>query len=437
MAKGKQQELTIEEKLGQALVPEDEQPYEVPSNWVWIKLLEAFDNLTSSNKKLPQKSYFQDGNYAVVDQGKDLIGGFTYEDNLLFNGELPIILFGDHTRIVKYIDFPFVQGADGVKILKPRSYYDARFFYYLMQNIYIPDLGYRRHFPLFPTLSCVLPPLAEQQRIVDRIERLFGKLDNAKELAQNALDSVETRKAAILHKAFSGELTDQWREKNGLGMDSWENKVFGKCTSIMQNGISKRKGTIGSEIVVLRLANIKDNSVDDTDLRTIILDEKEQERYCILSDDVLLIRVNGSINNVGKLIHIENSSGWAFCDHMIKIRFDVNVVLPKFMVYFSMTDDYIKFIHKNMVSSAGQNTISQRSIALMELCIPSLPEQQVIVKILDSLFEKEEKAKELCEVLDKIDHMKKAILARAFRGELGTNNPSEESALELLKECLK
>jgi len=72
---------------------------------------------------------------------------------------------------------------------------------------------------LFP-----LPPLAEQQRIVDCIESLFEKLDQAKGLIQEALDSFESRKAAILHKAFTGELTKKWREENGVGMDSWGEK---------------------------------------------------------------------------------------------------------------------------------------------------------------------------------------------------------------------
>ena len=113
MAK-KKQELTVEEKLAAALVREDEWPYEVPGNWVWVKLPFAFDNVTSSKKKLKQKEYLFKGNYPVVDQGKELIGGYTDNDELIYSDALPIILFGDHTRIIKYIDFEFVQGADGV-----------------------------------------------------------------------------------------------------------------------------------------------------------------------------------------------------------------------------------------------------------------------------------------------------------------------------------
>jgi type I restriction enzyme S subunit len=221
MGKAKTQTLTQNEFLSQALVPKEEQPYEVPDNWVWVRLVYVFTNETSSKKKLQQADYLEDGQFAVVDQGKDLIGGYTNDENLLYNGVLPAIVFGDHTRIVKFIDFPFVQGADGVKVLCPNAFVDSKFFYYSMQNIDIPDLGYRRHFPLFPQINLPLPPITEQKRIFKFIGNLFDKLDRAKELVQNALGSFETRKAAILHKVFTGELTAKWRMKNGVGEKSW------------------------------------------------------------------------------------------------------------------------------------------------------------------------------------------------------------------------
>lgn len=89
-------------------------------------------------------------------------------------------------------------------------------------------MGYRRHFPLFEKYAIPVPPLPEQQRIVDRIESLFSKLDEAKQKAQDALDSFETRKAAILHKAFTGELTAQWRKEHDVGMESWAKNVLMK-----------------------------------------------------------------------------------------------------------------------------------------------------------------------------------------------------------------
>ena len=107
------------------------------------------------------------------------------------------------------------------------------------------------------------------------------------------------------------------------------------------------------------------------------------------------------------------------------------------MVYFSKSETYRQYIKDNMVSSAGQNTISRKGMARLQIPMPQKDEQEQIVSILSNLFEKEQQAKEAAEqVINQIDAMKKSILARAFRGELGTNDPNDESAVELLKRVL-
>ena len=282
-----------------------------------------------------------------------------------------------------------------------------------------------------------LPPLAEQQRIVDCIESLFAKLDEAKEKAQTVADSFETRKAAILHKAFTGELTANWREAHGVGIESWEEAPFETIIEKMQNGLAKRSGDRGKPYVVLRLANLSDSGFNTDDLREILLDEKEQANYELMPNDVIMVRVNGSKDNVGKQYLITDQSNWAFCDHIIRIRYS-SKVLPQYMVYFSKSKNYRIYVEDNIVSSAGQNTISRKGMANLTIPLPQSKEQAEIVRILDDLFAKEHQAKETAEaVLDQIDLMKKSILARAFRGELGTNDPTDEPAVELVKKVLK
>ena len=145
MAKAKSKKITLEE----ALVPVEEQPYKVPKNWCWIHLLDSFDNVTDSKKKLATKGYLEDGEYPIIDQGQDFIGGYTDDADMIYDGELPIVIFGDHTRCIKYIDFQFAQGAYGVKVLKPKQFWNDKAFYYAMQSIEIPNMGYRRYYPLF------------------------------------------------------------------------------------------------------------------------------------------------------------------------------------------------------------------------------------------------------------------------------------------------
>ena len=118
--------LTPEEHLQAALVPDWEQPYKVPENWCWVKLVESFSNHTDSKKKIQQKEYLPEGKLAVVDQGQGLIGGSTNDVAKSYSGILPVVIFGDHTRCIKFVDFPFAQGADGVKVLKPKKFYQPK-----------------------------------------------------------------------------------------------------------------------------------------------------------------------------------------------------------------------------------------------------------------------------------------------------------------------
>ena len=421
-----QAQLTPEEKLQQALVPEAEQPYKVLANWCWLHLLYSFINCTDSNKKIKQKEYLKEGILPIVDQGKDLIGGFTNNKELAFKGDLPVIIFGDHTRCVKYVDFNFVQGADGVKVLKPQIFYNEKLFYYALKNIDIKNLGYRRHFPTFDQYFVPLPPLDEQQRIVERIESLFAKLDEAKENLQNVLDGFETRKAAILHKAFTGELTANWRKQHGVSMDSWEEKALGK---IVKNIKDKYEPTLNNKKCV----------------KYIGLEHIEKNNGIIgfgSSDDVKSLKTIFELGDIlyGKLRPYLNKhdiakfSGICSTDILVYRAEDFNTA--KFINYFMNTE---KFIFYTVSNSKGINLprISEKEVSGILVNVPTLSEQSEIVRIIDDLLAKEQQAKELAEnAITKIDIIKKSILARAFRGELGTNNPADEPAVELLKRVL-
>ena len=433
MAKGKKKEsLTPEERLQAALVPESEQPYKVPGNWRWT-FLKPISKIRTGKKDANYGSV--DGEYPFFTCAAEPIRchGYSFDCNaILLAGN------GDINNISRYNGkFEAYQRTYVVEIIEPINidyvfyWFKYRWFDFNKDKMFgtaIPyiRLGNLQEFPI------PVPPLAQQQRIVNRIESLFAKLDEAKQKAQDALDSFETRKAAILHKAFTGELTAQWRKEHGVGMESWDYPRFEDCILKMQNGLAKRSGSSGTSFVVLRLANLSDNGFVTDDLREILLDEKEQKNYSLKDNDVLMIRVNGSKDNVGKQFLFHGKLKWAFCDHIIRITYKTNLS-PEYMVYFSKTNTYRRYIEDNMVSSAGQNTISRKGMASLLTPIPLMDEQTEIVRILDDLLAKEQQAKEAAEgVLDQIDLIKKAILARAFRGELGTNDPCEESAVELL-----
>jgi type I restriction enzyme S subunit len=136
-----------------------------------------------------------------------------------------------------------------------------------------------------------LPPLPEQQRIVERIESLFEKLDRAKELVQATLDSFETCKAAILHKAFTGELTAQWREENGVRMGSWEERELREVVENFRYGTSEKSDYANNGVPVIRIPNISDGYLDFSDIKYLSTDIIDNDNQ--LLPDVELNRWRG------------------------------------------------------------------------------------------------------------------------------------------------
>lgn len=432
MAKKKQIELTIEEKLQNALVPKEEQPYKIPSNWCWIRLLESFVNKTDSKKKIKQKDYLEEGNYPIVDQGRDLIGGYTNDDKLIIYIKKPIIVFGDHTRCIKYINFDFVQGADGTKILEPKKIFLEKYFYYAFKNINIPSLGYRRHYPMFNKLKIQIAPINEQQRIVNRIESLFVKLDRAKELIENTLAQFEQNKMAILHKAFTGELTAKWRKENNIDLSSWQEKTIDELCTSLKYGTSKKSNPEGS-VVVLRMGNLQNGEIDWSNL--MYTDDKDDiEKYLLKKGDVLFNRTN-SPELVGKTSIYRGEYPAIYAGYLIKLDYGKDII-GEYLNYMMNSTKAKHYCYTVKTDGVSQSNINAKKIGAFEIPVPTIEEQQEIVNILDKLLAKYNKIKNLEQQLEKIELLKKAILAKAFRGELGTNNPDEESAENLLKEIL-
>lgn len=432
----KKKELTIEEKLAEALVPVEERPYQVPENWCWIHLLNSFDNQTDSKKKIQLKEYLNKGILAIVDQGQEIVGGYTNDISMAFSGQLPVIVFGDHTRCIKYIDFQFAQGADGIKVLVPKSCFLPKAFYYALRSVDIPSMGYRRHYPLFKNYSIPLPPLSEQQRIVDRIESLFAKLDEAKEKAQAVVDGFEDRKAAILHKAFTGELTKGWRREKGIELSTW---VETTSTDLFEYVTSGSRGWAqyysDEGAVFIRMGNLDHGTIelDLSDIQYVNLPNKAEGQRSLIQEGDILISITADVGMVGLARNI-NFEGY--------INQHVALARPKlkesaeFIAWYLVSDQGFSQL-KRKQRGATKVGLGLNDVRTIVLKMPCQEEQKEVLNILNRLIARESFAKESSEkVVSQIDTMKKSILARAFRGELGTNDPADESAVELLKRIL-
>lgn len=169
---------------------------------------QAADPQSDKGKRLKQRDYLQEGLLAVIDQGQQQIGGYTDDQSMAFEGELPVVLFGDHTRSVKLVNHLFAVGADGIKIFRPAEGVRTKYLYYWMKSAPIPDRGYGRHYQFLRQLSVPLPSEDEQDEIVAELEKQFSRLDEAVANLKRVKANLKRYKASVLKSAVEGRLVE-------------------------------------------------------------------------------------------------------------------------------------------------------------------------------------------------------------------------------------
>lgn len=417
--------LTIEERLQQALVPAEEQPYEVPENWVWVRLT----NIISLSTGKKDANYGSDkGVYPFFTCASEPIACNDYS----FDGESILVPGnGANVGLVIYYNGKFEAYQRTYVIQK--SKFNIKFIYYNMLAFWDEHNRNKQYGSAtnyiklgnFESYNIALPPLSEQQRIVERIEELFAKLDEAKERLQEVADSFAVRKAAILHKAFTGELTKQWRLENGVSDESWEEKKFSEVAVIKSNLVSP--------FDYLDYPHIAPDSIEKftgrlLSYRTIREDNVKSPKHLFYKGQILYSKIRPYLS---KAI-IADVDGLCSAD-MYPIEALCNT---KYLLKYMLSTEFLE-----QSTTAGSRSllpkINQKELSSISVPLPTLPEQHEIVRLIDDLLARERAAQQAAEqALASIDLMKKSILARAFRGELGTNKASEASALELLKQVM-
>lgn len=441
MARAKKEaSLTPEERLQAALVPDWEWPYKLPENWCWT----YFKSISTIQTGKKDANYGSDeGKYPFFTCAAEPIRchGYSFDCRaILLAGN------GDINNISRYNGkFEAYQRTYVVKIAEPLCFdyifywFKYRWFDFNKGKMFGTAIPYIRlgNLQEFPT---PIPPLAEQQRIVDRIESLFAKLDEAKEKAQAVVDSFETRKAAILHKAFTGELTAKWREEHNISKTTWGEKKWGDFLQSIEAGknwSAEGRPPEGTEFGVVKVSAVTWGEFDELESKTCVVAEQWNSKTQIHKGDFLFSRAN-TLQLVGNCVIVRNiSRRLMLSDKILRFKFD-EIAHPRFVLYFTRSRIYREQVEQLASGNQdGMRNISQKNLKLVSFPIPTVVEQIEIISILDRAFAKEQQAKEAAEiVLDQIELMKKSILARAFRGELGTNDPSEESAVELLKRTI-
>ncbi|MDY6953170.1 MAG: restriction endonuclease subunit S [Thermodesulfobacteriota bacterium] len=303
----------------------------------------------------------------------------------------------------------------------------------------------------------LVPPLNEQHRIVAKLEKLLAKVDKCQERLDKIPAILKRFRQSVLAAACSGRLTADWRDKNADEISRPDRPDLPKAVILddsqadvlpstwfytklegsildLQNGVSKRKSKVGEQTVVLRLADIYGREILPDNLRKIKLTREEVEKYGLSERDILVTRVNGSPEIVGSFTLYDRHDTWAYCDHFIRLRTDRELLDENYLVITARTADARRHINLNMVSSAGQNTVSQKTIKSLPIPLPPISEQQEIVLRVEALFQIADRIQARYEKAKvHIDKLTQSILAKAFRGELVPQDPNDDPASKLLE----
>ncbi|MGG3447365.1 MULTISPECIES: restriction endonuclease subunit S [Bacillus cereus group] len=480
----------VDELLEEAVVPEEEQPYEVPENWRWVKLGSVISLI--SGRDVSAKLCNSEGKGTPY-----IMGASNISDNKL--------------NIERWIETPTVIGVQGdilisvkgtigkmiiqeleeahlsrqIMALRCKDKVLNKYLYFYI-SIYIEKLKEAAR-GVIPGISrddilnapFLLPPLSEQKRIAEKVKRLLNKIEEAKRLIEEAKEAFELRRESIFKKAFSGELTEAWRKENpstqtpidrfnkindeririidnkrelkevtklfeefdiskNIDDNNWINlKANMFCENISCGSTPKKYNEPTDKVPFLKVYNIVNNKID-FDYRPQYIGEEahegKQRKSKVLPDDVLMNIVGPPLRKVAIV-----PNDFPECNinqNMVRFR-PLSFVLPKYIFYCLQYEKTLNKAINSTVGVVGQIIINISICREIEIPIPPLEEQREIVRILEELIDKEEKAFDFLSNENLIDLTKQSILSKAFRGELGTNDPSEESAIELLKEILQ
>ena len=494
MAKNNKVEISLEEKLKQALVPVDEQPYTIPSNWVWTRLGKVNEIITGNTPSKNESSFWENKDIFFVkpddlSQGRHLSFSKECIDKraikkvrMLPKNTTLICCIGSIGKVA-YSEVESCSNQQINSLVAKENCVYPLYNYYLVNSIFFQSQMLENSSAT--TISILnkstteklffpLPPLNEQKRIVEKLDFLFEKTKRAKEIIEEVKVDIENRKISILDRAFKGTLTSKWRNENKTSdvkelLKSINEEKFKKweedCLQAEKDGNKKPKKPIIKEVkdmivpvdeqpyklpdswVWVKLGDIeeikmgqspKGEEISENGLYSFIGGPADMgddfpkikrftdnsTRLSEYGDLIISVRATIGKTNISDKSYCLGRGVCAVSTKNIKINFLRNYI-------FSITN----YLY-SMSTGTTFSQISKEDIIKICFPLPPLEEQQEIVRVLDEVLENENKVKELLELEERIEILEKSILHKAFKGELGTQNNSDESALELLKSIL-
>ena len=349
------------------MISTNEQPYPLPDGWQWVTLdsvAEIIMGQSPSGEETTDDSSYTPLIGGAADIGDNCLSITRYTKKPTKLSEKDDVIICVRATLGKPIfsDNKYCLGR-GVAALRPRKvskdflrYTLINFEQYLYGNANGTTFLQIASKPL-KQMPFPLPPLDEQQRIVALLDELFDKLDEAKTLAQAVVDGSEFRRAAILHKAFSGELTKLWRDEHGTTLDSWQRRMVASVCKGLIYGTSKKSKPSG-KMIVLRMGNLQNGEIDWNDL-AYSDDESDLKKYLLSKGDVLFNRTN-SAELVGKTSIYRGEYPAIYAGYLIKLDYDCDVLSGEYLNYVLNSPNAKEYCNRVKTDGVNQSQYKRK-----------------------------------------------------------------------------
>ena len=312
--------------------------------------------------KVPSNDYLDKGLYPIVSQEEGLVCGYWNNANDLFKVSTPVVIFGDHTRILKYIDFDFVLGADGVKILQPIENINAKFLKYYLQYCKIPSLGYSRHYKLLKELQVPVPPLPVQERIVSELDLLSGIIEKKRE----QLKELDALAQSIFYDMFGDPITNE---------KGWEVMKLGEVCKVNPSKKDTSIGLSNSDIVsFLPMEDLPIKACYHSPKQTRLFSEVQSSYTCFANIDVLKAKVTPCFE-YGKIgIASNHMTGIVYgSSEFIVIRANNIDVIKEYPYFVIQNTSFIENACAQLTGTSGLRRVPRQYVENCNISIPPLP----------------------------------------------------------------
>lgn len=358
-----------------------------------------------AEKKLKQKEYLKEGLFEVVDQGQSLVGGFSNDSSLVVKCDLPVIIFGDHTKCVKFIDFPFIAGADGVKVLRAKECVDAKFLYYytLLLTKKMIDKGYARHYQFLEKMEVEISSIDEQRRIVNKIEELFSELDSAVETLKKTKEQLAVYRQSVLKEAFT-----QFTHKEKI-------KDHSEFVTSGSRGWAQYYSDEGARFI--RITDLTRDRIvlKNDDVQYVALPDNVEGKRSRLKPNDILVSITADL---GSIALIPKDIQEAYINQHIALVRLSNPEIAKFTALYLKSDWGQKDLLKNKRGGGkmglGLDDIRDTPIPVVSTDIAN----KIVSQIESRLSACENIEKTVNDALIQAEAMRQSILKKAFEGNL-------------------